>query len=1437
MPAKRSPKKSQNPPPGNPNPPQSNSPAESNDVFPVVGIGASAGGIEAFTQLLSHLPIDTGMAFVLVQHLAPHQESMLSVILSRTTRMPVTEVQDGMKVEPNHVYVIPPNAKMTIADGHLRLMPREQVRGQFMSVDAFFLSLAHNRGDKAIGVVLSGGDADGARGLEEIKAAGGITFAQSEDTAKVSSMPSTAAATGQVDFILPPQAIAEELAEISRHPYVTRPAPVRIVEEQPDGEDALTTIFSLLRTATGVDFTYYKQTTLKRRIVRRMALYKLERLEDYVRYLQEHPAEVMALYHDVLINVTSFFRDPEAFEALKTQVFPVITRDKSPGSPIRVWVAGCSTGEEAYSIAICLLEFLADQVVKPPVQIYATDVSEMVINKARTGVYKLSQLGDVSQERLQRFFVRVEDSYQVCKAVRELCVFARQNLNSDPPFSRLDLITCRNVLIYLGASLQKKLLPTFHYGLKPTGFLMLGTSETVGDSTDLFDLVDRKNKIYARKLVSSRLNLNLTASQYALDTLSLQPTVSEEAQSELSLQKEADRIVLQQFTPVGVVINADLEILQFRGQTSAYLEPAPGKASLNLLKMAKAELRLELRTMIHQAKKQEIPIRKTGISLQAGDYPEGGSASQRTRQVKIDVIPFKASANSRESHFLVLFEDTPPLLALNPVAQPSPLVSNEPDNESEIARLRQELARTKEHLQSIIEEQQATNQDLRAANEEILSSNEELQSTNEELETAKEEIQAANEELNTINDELHRRNLEANQVSNDLQNLLSSTNIPILMLDENLCIRRFTPLAQRLFNLIAGDVGRPLRDINHNLNLSNLEDQILEVINTLNVKEQEVQDQQGHWYDLRIRPYRTIDNKIDGAVVILVDIDALKRSTRQLQESRNYAEAIVETMRDPLVVLNANLEVITANRAFYSMFQVRSGDTEQRLIFDLGNQQWNIPGLRSLLEEILPNTDAFEIHDFEVEHEFEQIGRKVMLLNAYRMLQADQQDMILLSILDITDRKRLEAELNQSLIQEQSARTSAESANRAKDEFLSTLSHELRNPLNSLLGWARLLRAPNLDPARLAQGLDVIERSARTQAQLIEDLLDISRITSGRLRLNFSLTPLTSIIEAAIEGIRVTAEAKQIDLQVTILDSGFKHEPSSETTVINNPKFTVHGDPTRLQQVIWNLLSNAIKFTPNGGQVSVQLEQVEILNFSPRTSQVAQIAITDTGIGISPEFLPRIFERFEQADSSQTRSNTGLGLGLTIVRHLVELHNGTVEANSPGESQGSTFIVRLPLQTNLTETTPEIASPDLFEPTDLPVDELPSIAGVRVLVVDDETDNREMIMVILEQSGAVATGVASAREALATLQANPGAYDLLLSDISMPEENGYDLIRQVRSLDVASGGDIPAIALTALASTEDQRAALAAGFQRHIPKPIEPDTLVRAIAGLVELRS
>lgn len=664
-----------------------------NDLFPVVGIGASAGGLEAFRELLSHLPIDTGMAFVIIQHMPPDRESLLSEILARSTEMPVNEVTDGMAVAPNQVYVIPPNASMTIDRGVLKLTPRSRGRGLFMSVDTFLCSLAAERGNKAIGVVLSGGDGDGSRGLEAIKAAGGITFAQSEGSAQVSSMPNTAVATGQVDFILTPEKIAEKIAEIGRHPYIAdRPA----IENQDaiENKDAIAAIYSMLRTATGVDFTHYKQTTLKRRMQRRMLLYKLERIEDYVQYLQKNPTEVTALYGDFLIHVTSFFRDPESFDILKSNVFPEIVKHKSLQSPIRIWIAGCSTGEEAYSIAICLLEFLADRATNLPVQIYATDISESAIAHARSGFYTPGQVADVSPERLHRYFVQVEGGYQIAKPVRELCVFARQNLIVDPPFSRMDLITCRNVLIYLGAPLQKKLLPLFHYGLGPAGFLLLGTSETVGDFSELFALFDKKHKIYSRKLVPHRLNIDLTATNYPLTVLNPLPLAAESL-NDTEMEKQADRIVLNHYAPVGVAIDTNSEILQFRGQTSAYLEPAPGKASLNLLKMAKKELRAELRAAIGQASQQQLPVERTGLEIVEND---------RIRQVKINVIPFHAGA-AANNYFLVLFQDDRPVLAIAPQADDANLKSEQKQSESqEIARLQQELKTTKDYLQSIVEE-------------------------------------------------------------------------------------------------------------------------------------------------------------------------------------------------------------------------------------------------------------------------------------------------------------------------------------------------------------------------------------------------------------------------------------------------------------------------------------------------------------------------------------------------------------------------------------------------------------------------------------------------------------------------------------------------------------------------------------------------------------
>ncbi|HTL87756.1 MAG TPA: chemotaxis protein CheB, partial [Leptolyngbya sp.] len=913
-------------------------------AFAIVGVAASAGGLEAFIQLLSHLPADTGMAFVLIQHLSPDHESLLSEILARVTALPVHEVQNGMKVEPNHVYVIPPNVQMKLAADTLQLSPREKVAGKYMPGDAFFTSLAIARGHKAIAVVLSGSDGDGSLGLKAIKAAGGVTFAQCEITAAFDGMPNTAVATGNVDFVLPPAQIAAELVNLSQNPLLACPLPSRLDEAASEPIEAMTIIFSLLRSTTGIDFSRYKSNTIERRIGRRMLLYKLERLEDYAQYLQAHPAEVEALYEEILIHVTSFFRDPEAFERLKTHVFPAITQNKSAVPPIRIWVAGCSTGEEVYSIAIGLLEFLADQVTQPPIQIFATDVSGQAIDKARTGVYAESQMVEVSPERRRRFFHAIEGgTYQITKAVRELCVFARQNLGSDPPFSNLDLISCRNVLIYLGDVLQKRIIPIFHYSLNPTGFLLLGTSESIGQASKLFTLVEQKYRIYAKQPTATRPTFSFAPSTFPIVQLRDRPLIQATSEG-FDLQKKVDQLIATHYAPIGAVLDDKMQVLQLRGEVDRYLRLVSGAVNLSIFSLVRGGLLIELRAAIYQAQRQETPVTKNGLQIEDGD---------RSRMVNLQVIPFKVPT-TEERRFLVLFEDAilaPNLPATVDVERP------QSDLEREILRLQQELAvavqeraATQEYLQAVIQEQEHSNQDLKVANEEILSSNEELQSTNEELETAKEEIQATNEELNTTNEELRSRNIELHQVNNDLTNLLASINIPILMLTNDLRIRRFTPMAQRLFNFIPTDAGRPFSDIRANLNVADLEALIVEVLETLSVKEFEVQTQGGHWYNLRIRPYRTTENQIDGVVLVLLDIDAIKRSATILEQARNYAEAIVETVQVPLIVLESDFRVNKANRSFYETFQVEQSETAQSLIFELGNRQWNIPGLRSRLE-------------------------------------------------------------------------------------------------------------------------------------------------------------------------------------------------------------------------------------------------------------------------------------------------------------------------------------------------------------------------------------------------------------------------------------------------------------------------------------------------------
>ena len=961
--------------------------------FPIAAIGASAGGLEAFSELLHNLPVDTGIAFVFVQHLDPSHSSILTELLARETTMPVQEVRGEMNLEPNKIYVMPPNRNMEIGGGMFHLTARGEVHGLHLPIDHFFRSLAQDCGKRSIGVILSGTASDGSLGLAAIKAAGGITFAQDEQSSKFSGMPHAAVASGCVDFISPPGKIAAELGRIGTHPYVVPADPPG--DPHPTDEDEIRKILVVLRTFTGVDFTAYKQSTVRRRVMRRMLLKNVGTVSQYLNILDRNPKEIQALFDDVLINVTEFFRDPESFAVLKNLVWPVILQNRPFDAPIRIWVPGCSTGEEVYSIAMCLVEHLDEGSLNIPVQIFATDVSESVIDKSRVGIYPENIASDIAPDRLRRFFVKVDRGYQIGKRIRDVCVFARHNLIKDPPFSRLDLISCRNVLIYLDAGLQKKIIPILHYALKTNGFLMLGNSETVGTFTDLFSLIESKHKVYTRKFSALRAHMEFPG--VAGETAAQFPRKKPEAQSGAwnasDLQREADRLVLSKFGPPGVLVDDSMNILQFRGQTSPWLEPAPGAASLNLFKMAREGLLVDLRAAIQKARTSGEPAAKEGVRI---------VRDSESHAVEIEVLPFK-NAPFGQDFYLVLFRATPPPPDV-PAHTSSP-AKFQKRHLNDVAKLQQELAATKEYLESIIGEQEASNEELRSANEEIQSSNEELQSTNEELQTAKEELQSTNEELQTVNDELENRNAELGRLNDDLNNLLSSVNIPMVMLDNDRKIRRFTPMAEKVLNLIPSDIGRPMRDIKPNIDVPDLDSILMDVTETLRTSESEVKDAKGRWHSMRIRPYKTTDNRIDGVVLVLVEIDELKRTLEEVRSSRDFASAIVETIREPLVVLDSELRVKIANPSFYQMFQVASREIENIPFYEFASGQWNIPKLRPLLEEILPRNARFD--DFELEHDFPGIGNKTLLLNARKLPQNGLAgDLILLAIDDITERKR-----------------------------------------------------------------------------------------------------------------------------------------------------------------------------------------------------------------------------------------------------------------------------------------------------------------------------------------------------------------------------------------------------------------------------------------------
>ena len=895
--------------------PVSGAPAES-AIPPVVGIGASAGGLEAFTQLLTALPIDTGLVFVLVQHLEPTHKSVLAPLLARATKMPVQEVREGTHVEPNHVYVIPANADLSLLDGLLHLVGRKSARGRHLPIDYFFTSLAESRGGQAIGVILSGTASDGTAGIKAIKEAGGITFAQDPESAKFDGMPRSAIASGCVDLVLPPQRIAKELARIVRNPLIGL-LPIHAVPSVPAEDEDWAGLFRILRSATGVDFSLYKKATIKRRLARRMAVSRTDKLRNYLKVLETNRAEIDALFDELLILVTEFFRDPDVFAALEQKILPNLLAGKTPGEPIRIWVAGCSTGEEAYSIAISLLQCLGDKASAAHIQIFATDVSERAIEKARVGIYSAADVKAISQERLRRYFTPVNGGFRVNDAIRELCIFARHDLTRDPPFSKLDLISCRNVLIYMEPALQKGILASFHYGLRPSGILLLGRSENLGSYSDLFAAKDRKNKFF-RKSEGAHAPISLAQSSHG----HVFPVRAiKEPLPGIDLEKEATQLVWERYAHAGLVINSDLQIVHFLGDTSPYVRHAPGKATFQLMRSLREEFVLEVRSALQKARRGESVVRREAIEVR-----HNGQVSE----VNIEVRPLIRSGPDRS--FLILFE--PAAAPVEAGARPrkahqEPAKDGKKTRDQEVLRLREELARTREYLQAIIRDQEATNEELQTANEEALSSMEELQSTNEELETAKEELQSGNEELVTLNEQLQNRNSELGELSADLASVLTGVDIPIVILGADRRIRRFTPPAEKLLGLIAGDIGRPIVKLRIGINVPDLDGLISTAMEKNQEAAQEVQSETGRWYSLRVHPFLAAQEpagrqKAQGVLMVFVDIDQLKKLQEKVnaraQTSESTIQAVLSSGGLATLAVDQASHIVLANPTAETMF-------------------------------------------------------------------------------------------------------------------------------------------------------------------------------------------------------------------------------------------------------------------------------------------------------------------------------------------------------------------------------------------------------------------------------------------------------------------------------------------------------------------------------------
>ncbi len=1350
--------------------------------FPVVGIGASAGGMAALLRFLEQMPASNGMAYVVILHLSPRHESSAAAILQRATKMPVVQVTQPTAIEPNHVYVIPPTSDLLMNDGYLRLVEPARLKGPHVAIDLFFRTLAHVHRERAVCIVLSGTGADGAVGLARIKEQGGMTLVQSPDDAEYDGMPTAAIATGMVDLVMPAVEMPQKLMDLWANarrismPADARPElkvqPPENLEAAEQAERALGDIMTLLRRHSRNDFKHYKRATVLRRIERRLQVNGLPDLPAYRDYLREFPDEAKPLLQDMLISVTNFFRDRDAFEALERDVMPALFEGRTPDESIRVWVSGCASGEEAYSMAMLLREQALGKHQAPELQVFATDIDDRAIAMGRAALYPASIATDVTPTRLKQFFTREQDKYRVVKSIREKVLFANHNLLRDPPFSRLDLICCRNLLIYLDREAQARILEMFRFALKPGGYLFLGSSESADAAPNLFAAVDKKNRIYkinplahAVRHLPPLFHAPAEAGQAATEG----PNLRERRQPSLA---QLHQQCIAQFASPSVLIDGKYDVLHLSEGVGQFMEHGVGAPTPNLLANVQTPLRLELRSVLFQATHSGKAATGRPVLLERGN---------QQHLVRISVKPF-SEPGAQQTMSLVVFEEVkeePPLSA----------TPGEPRHDNLVAQLELEIKQLKEHLQETIEQSEASTEELKASNEELQAINEELRSATEELETSKEELQSMNEELITVNFELKAKVEETGKINDDLQNFIVASDIATVFIDNAMRIKRYTPQAVNVFNLIPSDINRPLLDITVRLNYEALAQDAENAFQSLQTIERAIHSADGKHYLARIRPYRTADDRIDGAVLTFIDVTALRQAQDAVRVGEEQLRLAAEAISDYAIVTTNETGLVSSwNAGAQVVFGYSAEEVMGQSLALVFTPEDRVAGVPERALQIAQANSRFEDERWHVRKD----GSRFYASGIITPLPGKVKGFAIV-VRDLTGSKREEALREAMLAQEKAISLQAQEANDLKDKFLAVMSHELKHPLNLIqVNTELLVSQPEVKalPAVVRAG-ETIRRAVASQAKIIDDLLDLSRARTGKLTLKLNSVPLDKVLASIVEAAAEKAMSKGISLVFECAEDNIRAQC----------------DRVRTEQICWNLINNALKFTPEGGKVIVHLA---------REAGFARLSVLDNGIGIAADFLPNIFGMFSQGP--EALENGGLGVGLALVQELATAQGGRVLAESKGPGQGAAFTVWLLLETEGTYPGIGIMAPAAAG----------SLSGLRILAVDDMLDGLEPFAALLRIDGALVDTADSGEKAFEALKSS--SYDLMISDLGMAGMDGFALIQKIRRR--AALRKLPAIALSGYGRQADVDRALQMGFSAHLAKPATLAQVRQVVASL-----